>query len=159
MHALSARDARERRETQVFQKDPQRDRRLHDARPRHRGIGIEVEDDQIRTIEAIGARAPDVELEHPDLHQRDERREVVHHRIGLLAAAHAHARDRLRDAPVRVLLVEARALDALRAAEQRERPIREAREHAFGHRLVVGGELAFRDTDIGEVDAVGVRER
>jgi hypothetical protein len=67
VHALAPRDARKRDESELGQVDAQRRGRLDHARPRHRGVGIEVEHHEVGAIEPVGARAPDVQLEDADL--------------------------------------------------------------------------------------------
>ena len=44
-----------------------------DLAPRHVRSGIEIEHDDVGLIEMPGARAPDMQLEHADLYQREQR--------------------------------------------------------------------------------------
>ena len=80
-------------------------------------------------IEPVGmaelrrARAPRMHLEHAHLQQRDDRADAVRHHVRLLAAAFADVDplDVLGKRLLRVLLVEARLVPAVRAAHERQR--------------------------------------
>ena len=47
-----------------------------------------VDGRSVRTIESVGTGAPDVELQHPDLHQRNERPQIRYHRVRLATLFH-----------------------------------------------------------------------
>ena len=117
VHALSARDARERDEA-----ERPRGRR---AAPRAASttrchgtavVGVEIEDSRSGRSRR-SARAPQTwNSSTPICTSEISDCEVRHHRVGLLVAAHAHARHGFGNALVGVLLVEALAVDALRTA-------------------------------------------
>ena len=73
--ALAARQLRER--VQPERLEPLLDgyARACDFAPRHVCGRIEIEDDDVGLIEMLGARAPDVQLEHADLREREQRSE------------------------------------------------------------------------------------
>jgi hypothetical protein len=63
-----------------------------------------------------------VQLEHADLHERDQRCGVIDGRVRILALRDCDARHDGRDAGADVLLVEALRAVTVGAAEQRQRP-------------------------------------
>ena len=63
------------------------------------------------------------------------------------------------DAGAGVLLEETLAVDAVRAAQQRDGSADHMRLHPLPDLTVVVGEIAFGDADIFPVDAVGMAER
>ena len=96
-------------------------RRLVHVGPFHVVAGIEIEHDAVAVLDVVDGRAPDVDLQHARLHQREQAVEIVDV-DQLLAVAVLVAADALADQPGgRVLLEEALPVDAFRAAQQRER--------------------------------------
>src|SRR5262249_32527521 len=53
---------------------------------------------------------------------------------------------------------EARLIDAVRAADERQRPPGDVRHDPLRDGLVICGHVAFRETEVGVENAIGVRE-
>src|SRR5262245_45830846 len=72
VEALAAGRLHEAVELELAKERPQLERGERDALPVEALVGIEVEHDQIRTLELVGARTPRVDLERAELRERDE---------------------------------------------------------------------------------------
>ena len=67
---LAARQLGERIEPERFEPLLDVEAGSGDFAPRHVRGGVEIEHDDVGLVEMLGARAPDVQLEHADLHER-----------------------------------------------------------------------------------------
>ncbi len=124
------------------------------------GRGIEIEDELIGTIGIVGCRAPGMDLDHAFLNQQHEIMCVAQHEIiaGLGFLFDRDALDVLH-AGREMLLEEAFAGNAARAAQQAQRPVGDMRQDPLGDAGVIFDELALGDAEIGEDHAIGMRDR
>ncbi len=124
-------------------------------------IGIEVEDEPIRLLQRLGARAPQVDLDTADLRHGDEAGRAVDHEIvGDLAVAFLH-RHRLqggRHALLGVLLEEALLGRPLRAAHEAQRAPAAVRQHALADGEEIFGEVELGYVGLEEQHAIGMRD-
>src|SRR6185312_8232443 len=105
-------------------------------------------------------RGPGMDLEHARLDEGDQALLVLDVHVLLARAVALDDGDpmRARERLLPVLLEEARLAEAVRTAEQRQRPPRDARQDAVGDLDVVGGERLLRDALLRVEDAVGMSE-
>ncbi len=123
-------------------------------------VGIEVEDHLVGPLEGLDARAPHVELERAHLHERENALQRVDRRVGRrpVGLADRHRDHALRELLDAVLLKEALAAHALRAAHQRERPPRDVRQKQRGDLFVVAGDLELGQADVRIHHAIGMAD-
>jgi hypothetical protein len=94
--------------------------------------GVEIEEHELGFVERRNARRPDVQDDRRQVCEIDEARFVVAERKGDLAARssgrrNGHPLDPLRHAARHLLLEEGFAVDAIRIALKRERPVLQVR--------------------------------
>ncbi len=120
--------------------------------------GIEVEDDEVRAIEAGAADRADVEGDRVLVGEVEEGRAVVGERVDdrrVALAGDGGALHPARRLVVDPLLVEAAALDAAGEAVEGEGALAEVSEHPRLDGRVVVDEVALGDPPVGEEDLVG----
>ena len=100
-------------------------------------VRIEIEDELVGHADLFDRGAPDVDLDHADLDQRGQAVEILDVEEFLVVLRIVRFQDRRAHAGHRVLLEEALALDAVRRAHQRQRPVDDELPHARPHQRVV----------------------
>ena len=106
---------------------------------------VEVKDQPVRTLDILRPGTPGVDLRHPHLRQRDQPFDAVDGEVGRALASDRHVPDQVGQAAHGMPLEEALGADAVRRAEQRDRPAGDMRQQARGNRLVVGGQVTLGD--------------
>ena len=136
---------------------PDLDRGGDDLRPAHRLAGIEIHDDHVRLVQVRQRRTPGMDLQDGRLDQADQPVEIVDGQqrfLGILGIAHLP--DAAAQALPGMLLEEALARDALRAAHQRQRPADDEGRHVAPDLGVVLRQALLGDAGVGPVDPVGM---
>ena len=128
-----------------------------DVLPARAGPRVEIEDQPVGTFTIVYGRAACVDLEHASLDQGDHAIEIVD-RNNLVVFFRNKMKMFGWDASAHVLLKEALAHSAFRAAHERDRPPDQMRPHPFPRLHIKIGKVVFGDADIAPIDAVGVRE-
>ena len=126
--------------------------------PGHALAGIEVHDDLVGMLEVVERRLPGVDLERAALHEADQAGQAVDgdQRVVVVVERVVEGQDLAAVALPGVLLEEALALDAARAAQERHRPVDDERRHARPDLGVVVGEALLGDAGVRPVDPVGM---
>ena len=130
------------------------------AVPRDLRRRIEIENDPVRPFQIIAPRAPHMNFQRRDLGQSHESLGVFDDDIILDArlVANRHAPQILRRNVAGMLLKEARLTRSLRAANDRQRPIRDVRQHPIGDINVILREIALRYSGICKHHAIRMRQ-
>src|SRR5581483_3106995 len=157
VQALAAGGLDEARQLDALEPGPHLARRGDDVGEVHAGPGIEVEHQAVGAAEIADARATHVDFQRAALHQRDDAGEVVDG-DDLVALFRHQMQEFSGDAQARVLLEEALAVGAFRAAHHGDDAADDMRPHPFPDLFVILGEVALADAGIAPIDAVGMRE-
>ena len=107
--------------------------------------GIEVKDEPVGVLDIVCPGAPGVDLRHPHLRQRNQPLDAVDGEVGRALASHGHLPDQMGETRHGMSLEETLGADAVRRAEQRDRPTGDMRQQARGHGLVVGRQITLGD--------------
>ena len=122
--------------------------------------GIEIDHQPVGVIDPVGARQPDVQGEAGLVGEVGERGRIFGQDVLDLAALLGEARpvDPGREVVRRVLLHEARALDAVGIALERQRTAGQMGQHDGRDAPVVADQIALGQANLREQDLGGVRE-
>src|SRR5207245_10912652 len=98
--------------------------------PRELVVGVEIENNAVRPVEARRARSPRMHLDDAPLHQSCERCRGIGAKVGCLPLAFAYVNTRHCpvDGTVRVLLIKTLPAPAVRATHEAERSTFDVRQ-------------------------------
>ncbi len=113
---------------------------------------VEVEDQPVRVVGAVGLRQPPVQGDGALVGEEDQGGRVLGQdvRDGAALLRHLGAPHPVREVVRHVLLEEAPLADAARMALQRQRAAAQVRQHPWGHGAVVLREVGLGDAVLGE---------
>ena len=158
MQALAAGGLDEAGEAGVLEPVADRAGGVEHRVPGHALAGVEVHHDLVGVLEVVERRLPGVDLERAALDEADQAGQAVDgdQRVLVVVERVAEGQDLAAEALPGVLLEEALALGAARAAQQRHRTVDDEGRHPRPDLGVVVGEALLGDAGVRPVDAVGV---
>ena len=158
VQALAAGGLDEAGEAGVLEAGADRARGVEHRAPGHALAGIEVHHDLVRVLEVVERRLPGVDLERAALDEADQSGQTVDgdQRVFVVVERVVEGQDLAAETLPGVLLEEALALGAARAAQQRDRAVDDEGRHARPDLGVVVGEALLGDAGVRPVDAVGM---
>ena len=159
MDTARARGFREADESEIVKHFLDGARDLLHVVPR-RALGrIEIDHDVVRLLRFVGTRETRMDLDRRVVRHPHEGRHVVREDVGVLRLPRIDpALDPLGSESGLVLLIEVRAVDAVRERLQGERPVAQPRHEVRRDVGVVADEVGLRVAVLGEEDFLEVRQ-